>query len=472
MVQRWNWVGLGLVALALGCTSDSTEGRRARAGQVARGQDERYRGESEHGGPDEDELKRGTGISQVGEVVAGGPALLSKDSPGVDVDRLWSHFDDWEPIVAADRSNDNVYQMTTRLDGRRAWVVFRSSADGGATWTNDRLVSESPRQQYDPQLAVSGDGTVFACWLEVPGWETLLARSPNYGRTWTTPVVVESNLPWTDHPWLAVSEDGQDVYIAFNMGDSFVVASHDGGRTFRRPVRTHQTGRTWYHTGGAVAPDGTVYFGAAEYHDRYDGTIRVNVLRSTDGGRTFQGRILDRSEAAPYCDYSPGCYWGFLGPCTGLAVDSEGTVVVAYNAGRELTQPQQIYVRVSQNGVHWTRPEQISFDNRYADNAFPVVVAGLAPGEFSVVWQSNRTGNTATWNTWMRRTRDGGRTWESEVLLSPRPDGASYKTSKGYRFPYGDYMSAACDGRGRVQAIWGASRSYNGPGGTWYTRAK
>jgi hypothetical protein len=470
MEQRWEWLGLGVLGtLALGCASGEGPGRRARNGPA---QEERFRGKSEHGQPDEEELKRGTGISQVGRVVAGGPVLPSTVSPGVDQERLWSESDDWEPIIAADRSSDHVYQMTTRLDARRSRVMFRASSDGGVTWGPDQLIWDAARQQYDPQLAVSGDGTVFACWLEVPRWETLVARSFDHGATWTAPVVVENNVAWTDHPWLTVSDDGQDVYVAFNMEDSFVVSSHDGGVTFERPVLTHESEHIWYHTGGAVAPDGTVYFAGAEYSQFYNGRIRVSVLRSTDRGASFQKTVLDRSEAAPPCEYSAGCYWGFLGPCTGLAIDSAGTVMVAYNAGRELGGPQQIYVRTSANGVAWRPAKQISFDNEAANNAFPVVVSGPAPGDFSVVWQGDRTGNTSAWNTWMRRTFDGGVTWEPEVQLSTRPDGAPYKTSKGYAFPYGDYMSAACDGRGRVHALWGAAESYNGPGGTWYTCTK
>lgn len=468
MPRRWDWILLVLSgALACACTSGNTEGRKARLGQ-----EERYRGRSERGGPDLDELKRGTGISQVGRVVAGGPASPSPLSPGVELDRLWSEFDDWEPVVAADRFSPHVYQMTTRLDGNRAWVVFRVSEDGGETWGTDRLLWRTTRQQYDPQLAVADDGTVFACWLEVPRWESLVSRSSDYGQTWTPPVVVENTLAWTDHPCLAVSGDGQHVYVAFNKEDSYVVSSHDGGATFGPPVRTHQSGRTWYHTGGAVAPDGSVYFGGAEYHPNYNGPTRVNVLRSHDGGATFQKTFFDRSLSPPLCNQVPGCYWGFIGPGTGLAVDTEGTVLFAYNAGFVFMEPQQIYVRVTRNGTQWGDAVQISEPSRSTNNAFPVVVSGPQPGDFSVVWQADRDGDMRSWNTWMRRTLDGGETWGPLTRLSTRADGAPYTDVKGYGFPYGDYMGASCDGDGNVHAIWGAGLSYDGPGGTWFTRTK
>jgi hypothetical protein len=450
------------------CVGGERAARKARADQ-----EERYRGKPEGGEPEEGELKRGSGISQLGLVTPGGRAQPSSTTAGADEDRLWSAYDDWEPVVAADKNSDWVYQMTTRLDGpTRAWVIFRASSDGGESYGPDQIIARSTRQQYDPQVAIAEDGSVLVCWLEVPQWETMFARSADHGRTWTAPVSVESSLNWTDHPWIAISPDGLDVHIAFNKTDSWVVSSHDGGATFLPPVRTHATGRTWYHTGGVVTPDGAVYFAGAEYHPRYDGPARVSVLRSTDRGASFAKIPIDRSLAPPPCDDVPGCYWGFIGPGTGIAADSLGSLMVVYNAGRTFKKAQQIYVRTSDDGLTWREAMQVSDPTQDSDCAFPVVAAGVLPGEFHVVWQGDRDGDMHHWNTWTRRTQDGGLTWGPIVPLSTRGAGADYQSPKGYAFPYGDYMNASVDGRGRLHAIWGAGRSYNGPGGTWYTRMK
>jgi hypothetical protein len=44
--------------------------------------------------------------------------------------------------------------------------------------------------------------------------------------------------------------------------------------------------------------------------------------------------------------------------------------------------------------------------------------------------------------------------------------------SRGYRFPYGDYLGIAVDDAGSNYVIWGEGDSYEGPGGTWYTRGE
>ena len=48
---------------------------------------------------------------------------------------------------------------------------------------------------------------------------------------------------------------------------------------------------------------------------------------------------------------------------------------------------------------------------------------------------------------------------------------APYKHPAGYTFPYGDYLSLSVDGDGANHVIWGEGASYDGPGGSWYTRS-
>ncbi|MEZ5332434.1 MAG: sialidase family protein [Thermoanaerobaculia bacterium] len=421
------------------------------------------------------------------------PARLPRPAGGGwEAERLWSRAVDWEPVVAADPFTADVYQATTRYGAPECatcpdpTIVVRHSADGGVTWSEDRYPSRRGRALADPQLAVAGDGTLFAAYLKdfVPG--VVLVTSRDHGRTWTEPVraIGEGPPRWSDKPILVVSPDGRDVYLAFNAADSYVASSHDGGATFAAAVRTNDDDRYWFHSAGAVGPDGTVWFAAADYSRTYAGDSHVSVLRSVDGGESWTTQRVDTAAEAPRCRWwAAGCYRGFLGPQAAIAADSVGRLVLAYNAGTRDGGPPDLWVRTSDDGEQWSARRRVSGGGPMVQHAFAALAAGPLPGDFRLVWQDDRrtrrpraTNPDRRWNSWYRRSRDGGGRWGRRTRLSrgggDPAAGSGYNDGRGFRFPYGDYLGLAVDANGRNHVIWGAGESYNGNGGTWYTRGR
>lgn len=395
---------------------------------------------------------------------------------GFDLERLWSGYDDWEPVTAVDPRSADVYQITTRLGGPKACptcaansVIFRRSRDGGRTWEADRFLIASTVNQYDPQIRVSRDGAVYVAFLLsfTPG--VTFQRSTDHGTTWSTPISFSgpgSPVSWSDRPALAISASGRDVYLAFNHSDSYVVASHDYGRTFGAPVKTSNDHRYYFHSAGTVTADGGTFFVAEDWSQNYHGPTHVDVLRSHDGGSSWSTVRVDTSQAAPKCNGVPGCYFGFLGTMAGLASDAAGRLFLAYNVNEVPNGAQQVYARTSTDGATWSRRVLISDPNSAVNNGFPAVAAGPRAGDFRVVWMGTRL---SLWDTWYRRLAEGR--WTDAVRLSNRRGGTSYTHPGGYDYPYGDYFSIAVDRDETLHAIWGAGPSYSGPGGTWYTRA-
>lgn len=402
----------------------------------------------------------------------------SAATPGYDVERVWSGQDDWEPALAVDRGTNRVYQLTTRFSGPKPCascplpaIVFRRSTDGGASWGSDQFLAVTAKRQADPEIEASGNGVLYAAFLN--GWDLAFTKSSNSGKTWTKPLIVagvRNPAGYADKPIVAVSADGVHVYIGFNAGDAYVFSSHNAGRTFSAPVRISHTGRTWFHTGGAVGPDRNVYFSTTDFGSDYQGDANIRFLKSTDLGKTWTVTLVDTSREQPECSSVPGCYFGFIGPSAAMAVDPAGKIMIAYHANNVAGTPQKMYVRTSFDGVHWTPRKQLSVGAATVNNAFPALAAGVSSGDFRVAWQDDRNGALTAWNTWVRRTRDGGMTWGPAVRLSNKPTGAPYKTSAGFAFPYGDYFEMAVAADGRNHFIWGEGASYNGPGGCWYTR--
>lgn len=404
----------------------------------------------------------------------------SATAAGFDSERVWGSFNDWEPALAVDPGSALVYQMTTRYNGpapckgcKGPWIVFRRSPDGGNTWEAERILTAAKGAYNDPEIEVAGDGTIYAAYLHGYNPGVKFVKSEDRGLTWSAPIALTQGAGppgWSDKPIVAVSADGQDVYVALNASDSYVVASNDGGATFGNPKKTNSDSRYWFHTGGAVAPDGTVYFGAVDYSQTYEGDAHINVLRSTDGGLTWTTGRLDTSRQAPDCPWSPGCYLGFLGPSAALAVDSAGRVMIAYHASSTPGTPQRMYVRSSADGVAWAPRVEVGAASGSVHHAFPALAAGPTAGDFRVAFQDDRHGSQTAWNTWYRRSTNGGASWSVAVRLSDKAAGAPYKAAAGYRFPYGDYFELAVGPDGATHAIWGEGASYDGPGGAWYTK--
>ena len=132
---------------------------------------------------------------------------------------------------------------------------------------------------------------------------------------------------------------------------------------------------------------------------------------------------------------------------------------------------KRFIVRTSTNGTTWSTRNAISENSNAVNNAFPAVASG-GPNDFRVIWQDDRNQSQFGWNTWYRRTNNGGASWSTPLRLSDDTSGAPYKTDAGYFFPYGDYLELAVDSNGTTHMIWGEGDDWIGPGGSWYTSGK
>jgi len=145
------------------------------------------------------------------------PSFVSEQLAGTLAD------DNWEPTVAADPSSSYVYQAVTGIGAHECAehncpgtsILVRASSDGGATWGPFvfacGIACKNVGWQFDPQLQVASDGTVYAAWLNTFDPGTVLAKSYDHGRTWTAPVTMNGSLTYNDKPILAISPSGKEI---------------------------------------------------------------------------------------------------------------------------------------------------------------------------------------------------------------------------------------------------------------------
>jgi hypothetical protein len=421
-----------------------------------------------------------TGLSFAKQTKVVGQASASATTTGFDSERVWSGNDDWEPTVALQPNSSTVYQLTTRYNGTKACtgcpfpvIVIRRSIDGGNTWQADHFIPTTKYQKNDPELQVADDGTLYLAWMDEYKPGVRFAKSTDGGSTWTTPLSltpIKGTPNWSDKPLLLISPSGKDVYLGFNASDAYVASSHNYGASFGANVKVNNDTRYWFHTGGAVAPNGDVYFITSDFSQDYTGDANISLIKSTNGGSSWSIIRVDTSKQMPDCAWAAGCTLGFFGTVAGMAVDSAGKIMVAYNANNSPGTPMQLYARTSSNGgVLWSARMSIGGGGTVNHHSVQMV-SGPAAGEFAVVWQDDRLGANVAWNVWLRHTLDSGTNWAAPVRLSDLGSGAPYKTANGYGFPYGDYLGVARDAVGIYHVVWGEGISYTGPGGTWYTK--
>ena len=428
-------------------------------------------------------MRRGLVLLILAVACAAGPA--SAAAPSFANEQLAGTLADdyWEPTTAADPHSGYVYQAVTGIGSHECAqhncpgtsILVRASSDGGATWGPFVFVCGTDCKnvgwQFDPELAVAADGTVYAAWLNTFDPGTVLSKSYDHGRTWTTPVTMSGTLRYNDKPVLVISPSGKDVYLAFNgKTDAYAVASHDYGATFSAPVKTNSDAFIYLAYGGTVAPNGNVYFGETGEPKSGSGVEPVALVSSSDGGQTWKTTILDTSQDPPVCTFR-GCYADFFSSQATVAADSSGKLVFAYLLNSAPGAPKRLYIRTSTDGVTWSARSLV---NSLGDSNMPAIAAGTSAGDFRLVWQDDRNGANG-WNTWLTRTSNGGASWSAAVRLSNLGSGAPYKATSGYTFPFGDYLGLAVDSVGTNHVIWGEGDGIytgGGTGGSWWTRGR
>ena len=427
--------------------------------------------------------RSGVVLSDVVSAAVVKPASLAKPPSGFapQIRLGFTVGDQWEPAIAADRYG-HIYVLYPQYLGvpgcptcASPTMTLQTSSDRGATWASPRVIylAGAAGGQYDAQIVVDPvDGQiVYASWLQNGKSDTVVAKSTDFGATWSVVVANHTNAS-TDKPALAVR--GQDVYVAYDHSQKiWVSASHDGGATFTS-VNIKKTGILgWALAGGAtIDPQGNVYVGWAGYEQNggAKGPVNLFISKSADGGATWANTVMDISGSPPDCSAFL-CGWAFLGAQLTVTSDAAGTLYALWNAGPKDQDkaPERIYfARSSDGGATWSTKQDVSAAPADVNHAFPAVVAG-ADGDVRIAWMDARMG---LWNTYYRSSLNGGNIWSNEADLSTFVSGYTYILPDGFNFPFGDYFELAIDDQGNTHAVWGEANNYDTPGSIWYTTGR
>jgi len=407
-------------------------------------------------------------------------ALQASPAPGWAGEYVVSRTaDDWEPAVATDPHAPYVYVVTTRYGAGKPckgncptpWMALTISKDGGTTWSKQvPLCACKGSGQFDPEIEVVPDtGDVYAAFMI--GYNVWFIRSTDHGKTWSAPVKTYGQVAWNDKPILVPSDDGRDVYLAFNGpqgGDPWITQSHDGGRTWTQTMLL-KSDLYFYAFGGDVTSAGRVVFSesAVDYVSSLGlgGTTKVYAIASSDHGKTWKRVLVDSFPVGLQSPERADYYVGH----TALAADAQGNLFISYDAPTTAYGLQRIYTqRSTDGGLSWGDRRAVSADGEMA--TAPAMTARGHGDVRMYYFQTTGGGNIDEWNVLYRASSDGGRTWSRSVKISDASGGATYKTAAGFGEPYGDYGEMGITSQGDTVAAWGEGPSYIGPGGVWVNR--
>ncbi len=430
---------------------------------------------------------------------------------------------DTDIVVAG--SND----YCASIVNNEVWAGYYRSTDGGQTWSlslvpgypddTSRAGEASPVHgscgaSGDPTQSFDGDGNLFYGFIcfnrsKPINGGVYVARYSNHGADYDQTVLVKSGTPsglflaglFQDKINLAVDQTtGEDhsgnVYVAWSQYNAFgpinavlVSRSTDGGDSFSRPIRvTPAEHGTASFTDLAVAPDGTVYLTYLTYPSSSRPTADVWLLRSDDGGASFEApshvasiELFDSNQfagATGTVDCGDGpfiCESGFtfsrFFSNSAVAADEDGVHVVW--ASELPTGQNKVFVRNSiDGGESWT-DDPATLDGVTAGHQwFPDVAS--SEGVSTVILYDSRTdpaydpnrppGNTADGinsgdvvQAFVAQSSDGGETWD-EDLVSTAGSNFGWKTHGSRRVGFwGDYLYVSAV-PGAVHVVWTDSR--------------
>jgi hypothetical protein len=412
--------------------------------------------------------------------------------------------DDWEPAMASD--SGHVYVLITHFSGstscdpasgqNNSRIMIQVSADGGRTFSAPAVVAPAPGgiaypKQADPAIAVDkATGAVYVSFLAygLSGGHTdiYVAKSTNFGQSFGQAVQANSKgCKNCDHEKILANNNV--VYDAYTQGRShFIAVSTDGGATFTQNL-VDSTFIVGFAEGGVLDAQGNAWFAWGDCSTSNctgspAGHYRVSETLAGGGATTFSP-VLATSPQGPDCPYSK-CGFAYFGPQDAIAMDSAGTMYLAWQTGQANAPKSPPIINLSRcqgsclSAANWSLAGRV--DDKTAANCpnsacyalFPNIVAA-GPGQLYATWIDDRNDSldgtvdhVDGYNLWFRSSTTGGSTWTGPgEQISQFDPAQSQETPTGFLFPYGDYtgliMNTACSTPAPAMT-WGEGHNWTG----------
>lgn len=313
------------------------------------------------------------------------------------------HYQGWPTVCKGD--SDTLYAVSSlrrvHIDPFGC-VAFYKSKDAGKTWSDAKVIHDTPLDDRDAGILYLGNGRLLV---------TSFRHAPtNYvegGKwsQWRNGVTEEAKLA-NDAVWEVLPEDEK-------KRASYILLSEDDGETWSEPIKVPVScphGPTLMNDGKTIIYLGDIHcdpnecegFTAEQFPKGH-----FHVIQSEDAGKSWKYRSSIKL---------PELVGGYFDEPHIIQLD-DGSFIGALRAGVEPGNAGlRIFLTYSEDGYTWTEPKMLE-----GTIGTPPHLVQLSNGVvvLSYGYRLNPTGARA------RLSYDGGKTWTDEIVISTCANPAS-----------------------------------------------
>ncbi len=259
------------------------------------------------------------------------------NNPPADQDKQWGASHPGKPVLCATWTQFDTYGAKT--PNKHSNIMFSFTTDAGASWSKSQQINDISGDCLDDDGTTEGavpaidtDGIIYVTWSL--GGVIYFDRSTDNGKTWLKhdypicrivggwnmevpgvnrtngmPVLMvdNSNGPFKGSLYCVYADQSGGTQDT----DIFLIRSRDKGETWTKPLRVNQDEPGKHNFLPWLAVDPTSGFLYVVYYDRRsytDEQTDVFLAFSTNGGQSFQERMISESPFKPFSSRFLGDY--------------------------------------------------------------------------------------------------------------------------------------------------------------------
>ena len=317
--------------------------------------------------------------------------------------------------LALDIQGEHIFvAWRQKLGEKKLW--FRSSPDGGKTFSEPVLIDEATDALTRIKLGSNAKGEVYVAWYgeKTSGnakYHIYCRSSRDFGKTFLETVNITDGYQFSIYPALLVDEDGAYAFsYSIGMKDQrrYMVfrKTTDGGSTWSKPLEIRAIGEVSLFVEPIKVGKRLHVFWFNAYEIGSEDVPIIEEAYSDDAGKTWQVQSLQETRGLGIASLK-------------VAHDTKGHIYLAFEEKKEEELKMKSYLLSSDdNGASWGKLMNVRhYPFEVTQTLNPEVVVSDT-GQVVLVWADYRN---IRGNLYMQHSKDFGNTWQERDIPLEEP---------------------------------------------------